>query len=61
MKCGMRKPSLKRSIKARTTGRANLALKRSVDPLYGKKGVGRVKNPKRSVKNAVYKRTTFSF
>ncbi|MBC2681411.1 hypothetical protein GSS87_03195 [Corynebacterium sp. 4HC-13] len=61
MKFGMRKPSLKRSIKARTTGRANLALKRSVDPLYGKKGVGFVKNPKRSVKNAVYERTTFSF
>ena len=29
-------------------------------PGYGRKGMGFVKNPKRSIKNAVYKRTTFS-
>jgi hypothetical protein len=57
----MRKPSIKRSLKARTTGRAKRSVKRAINPLYGKKGVGFVKNPKRSVKNAVYKRTTFSF
>ena len=61
MKFGMRKPSLKRSLKARTTGRAKRAVKRSVNPLYGKRGMGFAKSPKRSVKNAVYKRTTFSF
>ncbi len=60
MKFGMRRPSLKKSIKARTTGRAKRAVKRSIDPFYGKKGVGLIKDPKRSIKNRVYKRTTFS-
>lgn len=60
MKFGVRKPSFKKSIKARTTGRINRAVKRSVNPLYGKKGVGFVKDPSRSIKNAVYQRTTFS-
>lgn len=61
MKFGMRRPSLKKSIKARTTGRAKRAVKRSINPLYGKKGVGMIRDPKRSIKNRVYKRTTFSF
>lgn len=60
MKIGMRKPSLKKSLKARTTGKVKRKVKKSVNPLYGKKGVGVVKNPKRSVKNKVYKKTTFS-
>ena len=60
MKIGMRKPSLKKSLKARTTGKVKRKVKKSVNPLYGKKGVGMVKNPKRSVKNKVYKKTTFS-
>ncbi|MDO5454229.1 MAG: hypothetical protein Q4F37_04470 [Corynebacterium sp.] len=61
MKFGMRKPSITRSLKARTTGRAKRAIKRQVIPGYGKKGAGLLKNPKRSVKNAAYRRTTFSF
>ena len=60
MKFGMRKPSLKRSIKARTTGRAKRVVKRALIPDYGRKGMGFIKNPKKSMKNAVYKRTTFS-
>lgn len=60
MKFGMRKPSLKRSIKARTTGRAKRAVKRALIPGYGRKGMGFIKNPKKSVKNSIYKRTTFS-
>lgn len=40
MKIGMRKPSLKKSIKARTTGKAKRALKKAVIPGYGKKGTG---------------------
>ncbi|MFT0846876.1 hypothetical protein VR010_03885 [Actinomycetaceae bacterium L2_0104] len=59
MKFGMRKPSPKRSFKARTTGKAKRAIKRATIPGYGKKGMGLLKDPKRSVKNAVYKRTTF--
>lgn len=60
MRFGMRKPSLKRSLKARTTGRAKRKMKRATNPFYGKKGAGFLKNPKRSAKSAAYKRTTFS-
>jgi hypothetical protein len=61
MKFGMRKPSLKKSFKARTTGKLKRKAKKSINPLYGKKGMGYVKNPKRAVKNKIYKKTTFSF
>ncbi|WP_374284942.1 hypothetical protein [Lactococcus sp.] len=61
MKVGMRKPSVKRSIKARTTGKVKRKVKKATNPLYGKKGVGFVKSPSKSVKNKVYKKTTFSF
>ncbi len=58
MKFGMRKPSLKRSFKARTTGRAKRAVKKALIPGYGKKGMGLL-HPKRAVYNKVYKKTTF--
>ncbi|MFR6669830.1 hypothetical protein [Enterococcus sp.] len=61
MKLGMRKPSIKKSISARTTGKAKRAVKKSINPKYGKKGVGFAKSPTKSVKNKVYKKTTFSF
>lgn len=61
MKLGMRKPSIKKSISARTTGKAKRAVKKSINPMYGKKGVGFAKSPTKSVKNKVYKKTTFSF
>ena len=60
MKFGMRKPSLKKTIRARTTGRAKRAIKKSVIPFYGKKGSGWIKDPKKAAYNAVYKKTTFS-
>ena len=44
MKFGMRTPSLKRSFKARTTGRAKRAIKKAVIPGY----------------NKVYNKTSFS-
>ena len=53
-----RKPSLKASFKARTTGKAKRAVKRAIIPGYGKKGTGFIKNPKRSMYNAVYHRTS---
>lgn len=61
MKMGIRKPSIKKSIKARTTGKAKRAMKSAIIPGYGKKGVGLLKAPKRSVKNKIYKKTTVSF
>ena len=60
MKFGMMTPSLKKSIKARTTGRAKRAVKKVVIPGYGKKGVGWIKNPKKAAYNKVYKKTSFS-
>lgn len=60
MKFGVRKPSVKKSIKARTTGKAKRAVKRSIDPTYGKKGSGWVKNPKKAAYNKVYNKTTKS-
>ncbi len=61
MKFGMRKPSLKKSLKARTTGKIKRNIKKTVNPLYDKKGVGFVKNPKKSIYNKAYKKTSFSF
>lgn len=60
MKFGMRKPSLKKSIAARTTGRAKRALKRLLIPGYGRKGMGWLRNPKKALYNKIYRRTTFS-
>lgn len=60
MKFGMRTPSLKRSISARTTGQLKRSVKRAIIPGYGKKGVGWIKNPKKALYNKVYHKTTFS-
>lgn len=59
MKFGMRKPNIKKSLKARTTGAIKRKAKNTVNPLYGKSGMGFVKNPKKAVNNKVYKKTTF--
>lgn len=59
MKIGLRKPSLKKSVKARTTGKLKRKVKRSVNPFYGRKGVGWIRNPKRAAYNKVYRKTTF--
>ena len=61
MKFGLRKPSLKRSIKSRTTGKAKRAVKKALIPGYGKKGSGWIKNPKKATYNKVYKKTSFSW
>jgi len=60
MKFGLRKPSLKQSLKARTTGRAKRTIKKALIPGYGKKGAGWIKNPSKAVYNKVYHKTSFS-
>ena len=40
MRFEMRTPSLKKSIKARTTGKAKRAVKKALIPGYGRKGIG---------------------
>ena len=59
MKYGFRTPSLRRSISARTTGRAKRAIKRAIIPGYGRKGMGPLTNPRKSIYNRIYRRTTF--
>ena len=59
MKYGFRTPSLRRSISARTIGRAKRAIKRAIIPGYGRKGMGLLTNPRKSIYNRIYRRTTF--
>lgn len=56
----IRKPSIKKSIAARTTGRAKRSFKRLANPFYGKSGMGWLRNPKKAAYNKVYSKSTFS-
>jgi len=58
MKFGIRKPNYKARFKARTTGKLKRKMKKTVNPFYGKKGVGFIKSPSKSVQSAIYHRTT---
>lgn len=59
MKFGPRKPNFKKRIKSRTTGKLKRKAKKAVNPLYGKKGMGMVKNPKKAAYNKVYDKTSY--
>ncbi len=54
MKIGFRKPSLKKSLKARTTAKWKRQAKKAIIP-----GYGWIKNPKKAAYNKVYHKTTF--
>lgn len=56
MKYGLRKPSIKKSFKAHTTVKAKRVVNKAIIPSYGKKGIGWIKNPKKSA----YNKATFS-
>lgn len=58
MKVGIRTPSPTKSVKARTTGRIKRTVKNSYNPVYGKKGIGYLKDPERAVKNKIYHKLT---
>ena len=58
MKIGVRKPSLSKSLKARTTSKLKRQVKRAIIPTYGQKGTGLIKDPKRTIYNKVYNKTT---
>lgn len=60
MKFGLRTPSLKKSISARTTGRAKRTIKKALIPGYRKKGTGWLKDPKKAAYNKIYNKTSFS-
>ena len=40
MKFGMRMPSIEKSLSSRTTGKLTRTIKKTVNPTYGKKGMG---------------------
>ena len=58
MKIGVRKPSISKSLKARTTSKLKRQVKRAIIPTYGQKGTGIIKDPKRAIYNKVYNKTT---
>lgn len=60
MKIGIRKPSIKKSIKARTIGKAKRAIKKAIVPGYGKKGTGIIKDPEKTIYNKIYEKISFS-
>lgn len=60
MKFGMRKPSITKILKARTTTKYKRKVKKALIPGYGKKGMGWIKNLKKAAYNKVYKKTSFS-
>lgn len=60
MKVGVRVPNISKRIKARTTGKLKRKMKKAMNPFYGKKGMGLITNPKKSVYNKVYRKTTIS-
>lgn len=60
MKFGLRTPSVKKMVKARTTGRVKREIKSAINPFYGKKGMGMINDPKKAIYNKVYNKTTFS-
>lgn len=58
MKVGIRKPNLKKTIKAKTTGKVKRTVKKTINPIYGKKGMGYINDPKKAVYNKIYDKTT---
>lgn len=60
MKIGLRTPSIKKSFKARTTGKIRRRTASFINPLYGKKGIGLMRSPKKSIYNKIYRKTSFS-
>lgn len=60
VKFGYRKPNISKSFKARTTGNLNRKLRRAINPLYGRKGFGAIKNPQHTLYNQIYHKTTKS-
>lgn len=53
MKFGARKPSIRRSISARTTGRVTRSIKKSVIPSYRKKSIGWIHDPNKAKYNKI--------
>ena len=60
MKYGMRTPNINKRISARTTGKITRTMNKAVNPLYGKREIGIVNDPKKAVYNKIYNKTSRS-
>lgn len=58
MKYGYRTPNIKKSISARTTGKINRSINKTINPLYGKKGMGYINDTEKAIYNKMYNKTT---
>lgn len=58
MKYGYRIPNIKKSVSARTTGKINRSINKTINPLYEKKGMGYINNPEKAIYNKIYNQTT---
>lgn len=59
MKYGLRTPSFKKRLSARTSGAAKRKIKRALIPGYGRRGRGWLTNPRKALYNKIYRKTTF--
>ena len=59
MKFGLREFDLFKSVSGSTSSQVNRAIKRKLIPNYGKRGIGLLFNPKKSIYNYIYSRITF--
>ena len=60
MKFGMRTPSPRRSLKARTTGKWKRQAKKAIIPGYGRKGMGWIRDPRKAMYKKIYRKRTVS-
>ena len=60
MKFGLRTPSLKKRLSARTSGAMKRKIKRALIPGYGRRGRGWLTNPRKALYNKIYRKTTVS-
>lgn len=58
MKLGLRSRSFNKSISAMTTGRLTRTVKKNINPLYGKSGINKFKNPKKYIDDKIYHKFT---
>lgn len=58
MKIGLRSRSFKKSLGAMTTGRLKRTVRSNINPLYGKSGINKIKNPKKYIDDKIYHKFT---
>lgn len=56
----IRKVNIKKSVSARTKGKATRSVRKLIMPNYGKKGMGWLNDSKKAVHNKVYNKTSYS-